>query len=124
MMVVGYGIFMLMGAENIQSVNLETFYSFIGDDEVEGQRMAHLFIQQSQEYLKELKLCLSHQSGEEWHDVAHKFKGMAGFAGAEALQKKCLTAQKGWKKPCEDKKLMFLSVEKEAKQAIEFFENL
>lgn len=108
---------------NLQVVNQEIFHSFIGDDEVEAERMANLFIVQAQSYAEELKKSFNHDSEQEWHDVAHKIKGMAGFSGTERLREVSYTAQKGWKKKREQKEKMLSDIESEMQKAIDFFQS-
>jgi chemotaxis protein histidine kinase CheA len=70
-------------------INKGQFEDFTGAD----ANMVALFRSQCVEYYQELTS--AHASGDihNWHDTAHKFKGMASFSGAERLYETCHNAQ-------------------------------
>jgi HPt (histidine-containing phosphotransfer) domain-containing protein len=109
--------------KTVATVNLDTFYSFVGDGDRERERIVSLFIEQAHHYHAELSACLEYGTDVEWHDVAHKFKGMTGFVGAEQLYKCCLQAQEGWAQTQEEKRKMLAAIENSMADTIKFFED-
>jgi HPt (histidine-containing phosphotransfer) domain-containing protein len=81
-----------MSVEKI-SFNPEIFKSFCGDDPEQEKTMINMFIEQSQAYLAQMHEAYDLNCLDDWHDTAHKFKGMASFAGAEKLYDLCQAAQ-------------------------------
>jgi HPt (histidine-containing phosphotransfer) domain-containing protein len=74
-------------------VDIEKFHDFATSDAGDRDKMAQLFIDQAGVYLQELVSVHEYDAVEEWREVAHKFKGMAGFAGAVQLYESCYRAQ-------------------------------
>lgn len=109
--------------DKLQIINQEIFHEFVGEDAENAAHMANLFVAQAQSYVAELNSSLEYKSVQEWHDVSHKLKGMAGFAGAECLRDVCVFAQDNWKAPDDEKTKIFQNIKSEAAKAIEFFQN-
>lgn len=78
-------------------VDIDKFHEFVSNDKDQCKEMASLFILQAEEYLQELVSAHEHDALDEWRDVTHKFKGMAGFVGAVGLYESCLQAQNDYK---------------------------
>lgn len=102
-------------------INHDKFLNFVGDDEDRATHMAELFIEQAECYLSELRQSMALETPQEWHDVAHKFKGMAGFAGADCLFNACSAAQNGWQEPLPIKKNLLNDVALETQKTNAFF---
>ena len=105
-------------------IDQEKFLSFACGGDGEAERMAELFVQQAECYLNELRQSMVSTNPQEWHDVAHKFKGMAGFAGADFLYTACCDAQAGWEEPTGAKEKLFNAVEQETVKATLMFKHL
>ncbi len=75
-------------------VDIEKFHDFASSNAEDRDKMARLFIDQAGVYLQELVSTHEYDAIDEWREVAHKFKGMAGFAGAIQLYESCSRAQK------------------------------
>ena len=75
------------------SFNSIKFHEFSGYEPKDITFMGELFIDQCHSYIEELTIFFETDAAEDWHDVAHGFKGMAAFAGADALYELCLKAQ-------------------------------
>lgn len=78
------------------SLNTLTFHEYSGEDPENIAFMMQLFIEQCDAYTQELIVFFEAKSNQDWHDVAHAFKGMAAFAGADNLYELCLRAEKNY----------------------------
>ena len=103
-------------------INFDVFEDFLGDGD--SSQMIDLFVEQAEEYLEELRASYMHGSAQEWHDVAHKFKGMASFAGTELLWQACANAQKNYEVDHESKGMLLYEIENEVNKAIAFFKEV
>lgn len=111
-------ILIFMNAVSDTPINVETFYSFVGDDPEAARDMADLFIRQAKDYLIELGALTEEGDERRWHDVAHKFKGMASFAGADALRRSCAKAQENHAASPSTKREIYTMVETDVDRAI------
>ena len=110
-----------MGHAVILDINRFHHYT---DETPENQKaMANLFIDQAHAYLDELIIAFEHDSINEWHDVSHKFKGMALFAGAMLLAESCTEAQNQYQSPAEQKKALLEAIIHNTKNTIQIFED-
>lgn len=71
----------------------DTFHDYAGTNSDDQMAMAAVFIDTIPTYFAELQQAYVTHNQSDWHDTAHKMKGMAAFAGAELLRSLCLHAQ-------------------------------
>lgn len=107
--------------EKSPAINLKLFHDYIGHSHNDIEFMIDLFIEQSTIYYSELEIALHEEDQQEWHDIAHKFKGMASFTGANDLYKTCQTAQEKYNSNLETKKQLLKSIEGDIDKVIRFF---
>jgi HPt (histidine-containing phosphotransfer) domain-containing protein len=89
--------------KNKSVLDIESFKSFTGDEIDHQITMIDLFSVQTSVYLNELKNSLHTNNNEDWHDTAHKLKGMSSFCGAISLHELCTYAQDNHLAPYLDK---------------------
>ena len=106
-----------------QIIDTCIFHDYVGNDKAEVEFMIDLFVQQSSTYYAELKIACTHDDQAEWHDVAHKLKGMASFTGANQLYETCKTAQNKHEQPKHEKLYLLKTIENDIEQAVSFFKN-
>ena len=106
-----------------QIIDTDHFHDYVGNDTAEIEFMIDLFIQQSSTYYMEIELAYKHDDVTEWHDVAHKFKGMAGFTGATHLYATCKQAQEDHKCTKEQKLSLLKTIEQDIENAISFLKD-
>lgn len=109
--------------EQAQTIDTKKFHDYVGNERDEIEFMIDLFIQQSGIYCTELEMAYTHDDCNEWHDITHKFKGMAGFTGATTLHQTCLHAQENHELPKDQKILLLHKIQKDVQDAIAFLEN-
>jgi len=114
-----YDIFM----GHAQIIDTNIFHDYVGNDESQIEFMIDLFTEQSSTYFSELEIAYIHDDQTEWHDVAHKLKGMALFTGAHQLYKTCKTAQDNHECAKQEKLILLHTIEKDIEQAVSFFKN-
>lgn len=103
--------------ENAEIFDRDMFESFIGDDKEAAREMGELFLTRAREYYEELAAACTKNDSEEWKEVAHKMKGMAGFSGTVRLQLLCKTAQDNYEISQECKKSLLTAIEFELGEA-------
>ncbi len=105
--------------QKLQIINEERFCDYSGNTPESHRAMAQLFIEQAHVYVQDLCFAMDENSQDLWHDVAHKYKGMAAFAGADALYKACQHAQDISATSKINKQKVLNSIEKETNRAIQ-----
>lgn len=110
--------------EQIKIIDTCIFHDYVGNDQAEVELMIDLFTQQSSTYYAELKIAYAHDDKNEWHDVAHRLKGMASFTGAEQLYESCKTAQDNYECSKNDKSLILKTIEHNIEQATIFLKTI
>ncbi len=105
-----------------KTIDFEQFYQFSGENNGQGVAMATLFIEQAQNYHEEFQIAYRNNDNHEWHDVAHKTKGMAGFSGAVKLQNICKIAQNKSQSSKQEKRNILDLITVEIKSAINEFQ--
>ena len=105
--------------QKLQIINEEKFCDYSGDAPESHKAMAQLFIDQAHIYVQELGFAMNEDSQDLWHDIAHKYKGMASFAGADALYYACRHAQEISTTSKTNKQKALNSIEKETNRAIQ-----
>jgi|GEM_PF-2797228 len=108
----------------LNTINKKKFFEYSGDSASDRDAMIKLFIDQAVIYTAELESSLHSASNDLWHDIAHKYKGMASFAGAEALYAVCSMAQESASSSKKDKQAIFNLIEQETDKAIQEFATL
>jgi HPt (histidine-containing phosphotransfer) domain-containing protein len=103
-------------------VDIDKFHEFASGDVETRKEMAELFVDQAQLYLQELLSAHECDEVEEWRDVAHKFKGMAGFAGAVRLRESCWRAQNEYIADRGERTAMLSGITQDVIQSIECFQ--
>ena len=83
--------------------------------------MAQLFIDQAGVYLQELISTHEYDAIEEWREVAHRFKGMAGFAGAVQLYESCARAQKDPSTERDEREKMLSIISRDVDESVSCF---
>lgn len=94
------------------------FEGFAGSDAESAREMAQLFIERSHEYFVELQHAFQSNDSQEWKEVAHKMKGMAGFSGTMRLQLLCKTAQDNYEFNPPEKQSLLTAIESELEDAV------
>jgi HPt (histidine-containing phosphotransfer) domain-containing protein len=110
--------------QKLQIINQEKFYDYSGDTHESHKAMAQLFIDQSHIYVQELSFAMDENSHDLWHDVAHKYKGMTSFVGADALYHACHHAQEIFESSKKDKQKALNSIQEETNRAIQELSNI
>lgn len=93
------------------TLNSFTFHEYSGQDPEENAFMAQLFIEQCHAYMHELAMFFETDAQQDWHDVAHAFKGMAAFAGTNALYDLCTLAEMHYQSERCTKKTILADIE-------------
>ena len=106
-----------------QIIDTSTFHDYVGNNKAEVEFMINLFTEQSSTYYTELEIAYTHDDTIEWHDVAHKLKGMALFTGAHQLHQTCTTAQDSYQSSKQDKFLLLKKIETDIEKTISFFKH-
>lgn len=104
-----------------QIIDTNIFHDYVGNDKSQIKFMIDLFTEQSATYFSELEIAYIHDDQTEWHDVAHKLKGMALFTGAHQLYETCKTAQDSYECSKNSKSSILKTIEKDIEQAVSFF---
>lgn len=107
---------------NKPTLNSFTFHEYSGQNPEENMFMAQLFIEQCHAYLHELAIFFETDCHQDWHEVAHAFKGMAACAGTDALYDLCTNAQTHYQSDKYTKKVILRALENEVSNIIQSFQ--
>lgn len=102
-------------------LDIEKFHDFASSNTEDRDKMAQLFIDQAGVYLQELVSTHEYDAIDEWREIAHKFKGMAGFAGAVQLYESCSIAQNKFDVKRSDREEILNMISKDVDESVSCF---
>ena len=96
----------------------QIFMEYVGPVKQDQNTMASLFIEQTACCISDLREAYHNDNPIQWHDSAHKLKGMAAFAGAKKLRMVCEEAQNAYQKPKTDKEYLLEKIQNSSQETV------